>query len=113
MPDVDVQRDLEFIRQGHAVRTYVRGAERYTVNGRTWQLKRPGGTIFPVEGEGLIRVDQGAMIALKAYRRYNGPDHPNVARELAGNGVSEADAEVARRVWRIREAWFADRNEGP
>jgi hypothetical protein len=102
-PGVDVQGDLELIRQGRALKMYVEGAERYTVNGRTWQLKRPSGTVFPVEGEGFIGpVDQAVMNALRAFARYNGSNNQS-EYFLDRQGVDEDARAMARRIWILRE----------
>ena len=101
-PWVDVQGDIALIREGMATRSFVEGAERYTVRGRTWQVKHPGGTLFPVAGDGFIVVDQSVTVAMRAYARYNGSNDQSEFF-LDRQGVSDQARHVARRLWSLRE----------
>ncbi len=89
---------MEAIRQGRAERD----GERYTVNGRTWQVK-PNGTLFPVEGVGFVGpVNQEVMLVMKAFARYNG-DNDQSEYFLNRQGVGEDARAMARRIWKLRE----------
>lgn len=101
-PWVDVQGDIQLIRDGYARRQIVDGAERFVVRGRTWQVKHPEGTLFPVEGEGFIVVDQSVTVAMRAYARYNGSNDQS-EYFLDRQGVGEEARVRARRIWGLRE----------
>lgn len=101
-PGVDVHGDIDLIRDGLAIKAFVDGAERYLVRGRTWQAKHPGGTLFPVEGEGFIVVDQAVTVAMRAYARYNGSNDRS-EYFLDRQGVTEEARVRARRIWDLRE----------
>ncbi|MGC4189859.1 MAG: hypothetical protein QM589_01315 [Thermomicrobiales bacterium] len=101
-PRVDVHGDIERIREGYATRIFVDGAERYVVRGRTWQVKHPSGTLFPVEGDGFIVVDQAVTVAMRAYARYNGSNEQS-EYFLDWQGVAEEARFRVRRIWKLRE----------
>jgi hypothetical protein len=99
-PGTPVGDDMNAIRNGRAIRD----GERFTVNGRTYQMK-PNGTMFPVEGDGFVPpVSRGVIFALNAYARYNGINETS-EYEATMASVSEEDRERAREIWSLRERY--------
>lgn len=103
-PWVDVRLDLETINAG---RGYYRAeGGRIWVNGRLWamHIEKQSGTIYPIAGEGLFNVTQREYRAMKILAAYNGINDRSEYELEHWIALSDRDREVARAVWRMREA---------
>ncbi len=85
--------DVEAIRAGAAVRD----GNAFTVNGRSYVLK-PGGRLFPRDGDGFFQLSRGAYRALALY---NDPvAGADIEAMLDRERVSSGERELARRMRR-------------
>lgn len=94
MPNVNVQADLQAIRQGQAVRS----GNNFAVNGRVYGLKQ-NGTLFPKSGNGFYTLSRGEYKALGVYNKFG-----NTARSaqiLRSMNISRPEREYAQTVWRL------------
>jgi hypothetical protein len=64
-----VHEDVAGIAAGHADWDPV--AQRYTINGRSYGIE-PSGTVFPVEGDGIINLSRNQYAALQHLIRAGG-----------------------------------------
>ncbi|MFG3339448.1 hypothetical protein [Glycomyces sp. NPDC048151] len=69
LPNVDTDADVAAIKNGQA--THVRD-NLYKVNGRTYGLETPSGTVYPVRGKGFIELTKLEFTALKGLLAYGG-----------------------------------------
>jgi hypothetical protein len=104
LPWVDMDRDTEQIRVGHAERL---PDNRFRINGRTYFVKGIGqGTLVPEDGHGVVvlgRAEMRALITLVKYGGFAG----QAERELQSDpNITEADIRSARRL-------FAQRTKRP
>jgi hypothetical protein len=61
--------------------------------------------MYPISGDGFIGpVGRNVFKDLIAYRRYNGINEPAEFEIGQQPFISIEDREVARRIWRLREA---------
>ncbi|MCK6548187.1 hypothetical protein L6R52_20220, partial [Myxococcota bacterium] len=91
-PGVDVAGDVRAINEGRAER---RG-DRWIVNGRTYGSH--DGTLYPIEGEGIHRLDRGAFKALGVYNQFGLT--PRAEEILGRMGIGDAQRDAAQRAWR-------------
>ncbi|GAB3660615.1 hypothetical protein GCM10028833_40130 [Glycomyces tarimensis] len=97
LPAVDVDADLESIRNGRA--RWHPSTGRYEINGRFWGVKA-NGTVFPESGEGFERLTRNQYKALKALVECGG-DMERRPKELARDPrISAADWTRAASVHR-------------
>ncbi len=100
-PWVDVDADLAAINTGLGL--YDKETSRVWVNGRLYGFYPHSGTVWPIEGEGLIPTTQIQHFALRTLVRYNGINERS-ERELTSNpDLTDADREHVYRLWRMRE----------
>jgi hypothetical protein len=97
LPDVNVQADIDAINAGAAIRA----GNRYSINGRLYE-QEANGTMFPVEGEGLVVADRGTMRALTILAQYNGPTEQARFRLSRERGISGDQIATAMELWMLR-----------
>jgi hypothetical protein len=104
MPWVDMDRDTELIRLGHAERL---PDNRFRINGRTYFVKgSEQGTLVPEYGEGVVSLHRAAMRALITIVKYGGYAG-QAERELQSDpNITKADIRTAHRL-------FAQRTKRP
>jgi hypothetical protein len=74
LPEVDVDADIRTIQEGHA--RWNSDSGRYeTPSGRIYGVK-PGGTMFPDSGPGLVRLNRLEYEALQRPALFSRPDRP-------------------------------------
>jgi hypothetical protein len=64
-PWVDIDADVEAILNGRAARA----GDTFEVSGRRWGVE-PNGTLYPISGSGLIRLDRASYRALGVYNAF-------------------------------------------
>lgn len=82
LPNVDTDTDIAAIKNGRA--THLRD-NLYQVNGRTYGLETPSGTVYPVRGKGFEELDKLEFTALKGLLAYGGD-----------RAAAERDSKIAR-----------------
>jgi hypothetical protein len=97
LPGVDADAYIAAIKNGQA--THLRD-NLYKVNGRTYGLETPSGTVYPVRGKGFVELDKLEFTALKG---------------LLAHGGDRAAAEREPRIARFRhhltdKTWETARN---
>ena len=91
LPGIDVQADLQAIREGRAMRD----GPYYVVNGRYYGIHE-GGRTYPVQGPGLMTLDRGAFRALGIYNSLG--DTPAAEQQLDRAGITQDQRRAARAV---------------
>jgi hypothetical protein len=104
MPWVDFGADRAAILAGRASRS----GNRFDVNGRTYMLEG-GGRLYPLIGDGLVRLERGAYRALGLYN--HGGMTVEVEEQLDLERVLEVERERAREVWRTLREWHEGRRD--
>jgi hypothetical protein len=99
LPTVDTDADVAAIKNGQAV--HVRD-NLYKVNGRTYGLETPSGTVYPVRGKGFVELDKLEFTALKGLLAYGGDRaaaqrDPKIAR--FSHHMTDKTWETARNVF--------------
>lgn len=74
-PWVDIDADVEAILGGRAIRV----GDTFEIGGRRWGVE-PNGTLDPITGPGLIRLDRESFRALGVYNAFG--DTPQAAAIL-------------------------------
>jgi hypothetical protein len=69
LPGVDTDTDIACIKNGRATHLH---HNLYRVNGRTYGLETPSGTVYPVRGKGFVELDKLEFTALKGLLAYGG-----------------------------------------
>lgn len=88
-PGTDIGPDLEAIRSGQAMRD----GPYYVVNDRYYGVHE-NGTIYPVQGAGLVPLDRGGFKALGIYNEMGETPHAEVI--LDRMGISAEQRQAAR-----------------
>jgi hypothetical protein len=91
-PRVDVQKDVDAINAGNAVRT----GDMLTINGRNYGIH--DGTLYPISGDGFYQLDRGAFKALGVFNEFG--DTKRAAEILDKMGASEAQRAAALEVYK-------------
>jgi hypothetical protein len=101
-PWVDVRAEIDAINRGEGY--YDKETGRIWINGRLWgtHSDRRTGTLFPIEGDGFIQVTSIQHYAFRTFVRYNGIADQAELQLARIRGMTDADLEVARRLWRMR-----------
>jgi hypothetical protein len=99
LPGVDTDADIAAIKNGQA--TYLRD-NLYKVNGRTYGLETPSGTVYPVRGKGFVELDKLEFTALKGLLAHGGDRaaaerHPKLGRFR--HHMTDKTWETARNVF--------------
>ncbi|MGC4107762.1 MAG: hypothetical protein QM753_15685 [Thermomicrobiales bacterium] len=103
-PWVDIQADVDAINQGSGFVDLA--SARVWVHGRLWGYHADTGlgTLWPIEGDGFIPLDQRQYRALTIVAGYNGLTD-DAERQLAYMEIlTDEDRDLVRRIWRMREA---------
>ncbi len=89
LPGIDIQPDLQAIREGRAMRD----GPYYVVNGRYYGIHE-GSRIYPEQGPGLMTLDRGAFRALGIYNSLGGT--PDAEQRLDRAGITQDQRRAAR-----------------
>jgi hypothetical protein len=107
LPHVDTDADVTAIKTGRA--THIRD-NLYEVNGRTYGLETPSGTVYPVRGDGFVAMNKLEFTALKGLLAYRGDRaaaerDPKIAR--FSRHMTDQTWEHARSVFDQAKGWAA------
>jgi hypothetical protein len=69
LPGVETDADIAAIKNGQATHLH---DNLYKVNGRTYGLETPSGTVYPVRGKGFVELDRLEFTALKGLLAHGG-----------------------------------------
>ena len=97
LPDVDVESDLEAIRNDQA--RWRPEIGRYEVNGRLWGIE-PNGTAFPDSGPGLAKLSRSEYKALIGLIQAGGDMDRRPMKWVRNKSISDADWQRAADVYR-------------
>jgi len=89
LPGIDIQPDLQAIREGRAMRD----GPYYAVNGRYYGIHE-GSRIYPEQGPGLMTLDRGAFRALGIYNSLG--ETPDAEQRLDRAGITQDQRRAAR-----------------
>lgn len=70
LPGTDVAGDIADIKAGNA--TWNAETQQYEVNGRTYGMETPLGTLYPVSGDGFVNLNRAEYQMLKTMMASNG-----------------------------------------
>lgn len=90
LPGTDVAGDIADIKAGHA--TWNPETQRYEVNGRTYGMELPKGTLFPDSGEGFVNLDRAQYQILKEMVRTNG-DLDQAQQNISRNPFLQSESD--------------------
>lgn len=98
-PSVDVYQDVTDINagKGNFAKT-PEGVDTVTVNGRTYGIK-PTGTLYPITGNGIMLLDNGAFKSLGVYNKFGNTSRATEILDMAG--YSPEQRSKALEAWRI------------
>lgn len=97
MPDVDVKKDVEYIKKG----LYNKVNDAYVINNRTYG--HHGDRFYPIEGNGFITLDRGQYRALQ-YLIKNG-ENDKATTIFKNMKLSQEKIDAVMRVWEVRKQW--------
>jgi hypothetical protein len=105
LPHVETDADITAIKTGRA--THLHG-NLYEVNGRTYGLETPSGTVYPVRGEGFIELNKLEYTALKGLLAHDGDRtaaqrDPKIAR--FSRHMTDKTWQTARSVFDRAKGW--------
>ncbi|MCC3762903.1 hypothetical protein K3N28_07435 [Glycomyces sp. TRM65418] len=104
LPHVDTDADIAAIKAGRA--THLRD-NLYEVNGRTYGVETPSGTVYPVRGEGFAEMNKLEFTALKALLAHGG-DRASAERDPR---IARFRRHMTDRTWEHARSVF-DRAQG-